>query len=500
MNNYSAKNYNNLLDFYLNYNRDIKSIDSKIDATAGYSWQHFKREGDSYTRGIVDATHPYQKTDSSTYITENYLVSFFGRVNYTFKGKYLLTLTVRDDGSSRFAKKNQWGLFPSAAFAWKMKDESFLKDVQALSELKMRLGWGVTGQQDIGNDYPAQARYITASPGSYYMIGGNFIPTLRPSAYDPDIKWESTTTQNIGFDFGFLKDRITGSIDVYKRVTTDLLNQVTIPSGSNFSNTLLTNVGSLENKGAEFTLNLVPISKKDMSLTLGFNVTYNQNKITKLLISNDPNYIGILYGDAFTGQKQVTRVGYPAYSFFLNKQVYGATGNPIEGLYVDLSGKGGSVAGNTSDQYIYHNPVPDYLVGFSARFEYKKFDLSASTRANFGNYVYNQVAASASYDQMYQIGYWKNFPTYLSDTQFVKRQFTSDYYVSNASFFKLDNISAGYRFDNLINKMNARVSFTVQNVLTITKYKGLDPEVAGGIDNNFYPRPRTFMLGISLSY
>ncbi len=500
LNNYSAKNYNNLLDFYLNYNRDIKSIDSKIDATAGYSWQHFKREGDSYTRGIVDASHPYQKTDSSTYITENYLVSFFGRVNYTFKGKYLLTLTVRDDGSSRFAKKNQWGLFPSAAFAWKMKDESFLKDVQALSELKMRLGWGVTGQQDIGNDYPAQARYITASPGSYYMIGGNFIPTLRPSAYDPDIKWESTTTQNIGFDFGFLKDRITGSIDVYKRVTTDLLNQVTIPSGSNFSNTLLTNVGSLENKGAEFTLNLVPISKKDMSLTLGFNVTYNQNKITKLLISNDPNYIGILYGDAFTGQKQVTRVGYPAYSFFLNKQVYGATGNPIEGLYVDLSGKGGSVAGNTSDQYIYHNPVPDYLVGFSARFEYKKFDLSASTRANFGNYVYNQVAASASYDQMYQIGYWKNFPTYLSDTQFVKRQFTSDYYVSNASFFKLDNISAGYRFDNLINKMNARVSFTVQNVLTITKYKGLDPEVAGGIDNNFYPRPRTFMLGISLSY
>ena len=278
LNDYSAKNYNDLLDFYLNYNKDIKSIDSKIDATAGYSWQHFKREGNSYTRGVVDATHPYQKTDSSTYITENYLVSFFGRVNYTLKGKYLLTLTVRDDGSSRFAKKNQWGLFPSAAFAWKMKDESFLKDVQALSELKMRLGWGVTGQQDIGNDYPSQAKYITASPGSYYMIGGSFIPTLCPSAYDPDIKWESTTTQNIGFDFGFLKDRITGSIDVYKRVTNDLLNQVTIPSGSNFSNTLLTNVGSLENKGAEFTLNLVPIAKKDMSLTLGFNVTYKDRK------------------------------------------------------------------------------------------------------------------------------------------------------------------------------------------------------------------------------
>ena len=500
LNDYSAKNYNDLLDFYLSYNKDLKSIDSKIDATAGYSWQHFSRNGNSYTRGIVDATHPYQKTDSSSYITENYLVSFFGRVNYTFKGRYLLTFTVRDDGSSRFAKGNQWGLFPSAAFAWKMKEETFLKDVKAVSDMKIRLGWGVTGQQDIGNDYPSQARYITASPGSYYMIGGAYLPTLRPSAYDPTIKWEETTTKNVGLDFGFLKDRISGSIDLYNRVTTDLLNQVTIPSGSNFSNTLLTNVGSLENKGAEFSLNLVPISKKDMSLTLGFNATYNLNKITKLLISDDPNYIGILYGDAFTGQKQVTRVGFPAYSFFLNKQVYDATGNPIEGLYVDLSGKGGSIAGNTANQYLNHQPAPDYILGFSARFEYKNFDLSASTRADFGNYVYNQLAASASYDQMYQIGYFKNFPTYLSDTQFVKRQYTSDYFVSNASFFKLDNLSAGYRFDNFINKMNARISLTVQNVLTITKYKGIDPEVPGGIDNNFYPRPRTIMIGLSLSY
>ena len=497
---YNAKNYNDLLDFYLSYNKDLKSIDSKIDATAGYSWQHFSRNGNSYTRGIVDATHPYQKTDSSSYITENYLVSFFGRVNYTFKGRYLLTFTVRDDGSSRFAKGNQWGLFPSAAFAWKMKEETFLKNVNAVSDMKLRLGWGVTGQQDIGNDYPSQARYITASPGSYYMIGGAYLPTLRPSAYDPTIKWEETTTKNVGLDFGFLKDRISGSIDLYNRVTTDLLNQVTIPSGSNFSNTLLTNVGSLENKGAEFSLNLVPISKKDMSLTLGFNATYNLNKITKLLISDDPNYIGILYGDAFTGQKQVTRVGFPAYSFFLNKQVYDQSGNPIEGLYVDLSGKGGSIAGNTANQYLNHQPAPDYILGFSARFEYKNFDMSASTRADFGNYVYNQLAASASYDQMYQIGYFKNFPTYLSDTQFVKRQYTSDYFVSNASFFKLDNLSAGYRFDNFINKMNARISFTVQNVLTITKYKGIDPEVPGGIDNNFYPRPRTIMIGISLSY
>lgn len=339
-----------------------------------------------------------------------------------------------------------------------------------------------------------------SQPGSYYYIDGEYVSTLRPEAYDPDIKWEETTTQNIGLDFGFLNDRITGSLDLYKRTTDDLLNTVTTPTGSNFSNTLLTNVGSLENKGVEVTLNLVPISKKDMSLNLGFNLSYNKNKITKLLQSNDPDYIGILYGDAMTGQKQVTRVGHPAYSFFVNKQVYDANGDPIEGLYVDLSGEGGTVNGDNNDKYIYKKPAPDYLLGFSARFNYKNFDFSASTRASIGNYMYNQVAAGASYDQMYQIGYWKNFTRQLNDTKFVKRQFTSDYFVQNASFFKLDNISAGYTFNNIRDKFNVHLSFTVQNVLTITKYDGLDPEISGGIDNNIYPRPRTFMFGISITY
>ncbi|MFN2335543.1 MAG: TonB-dependent receptor domain-containing protein, partial [Bacteroidales bacterium] len=357
-----------------------------------------------------------------------------------------------------------------------------------------------TGQQDIGNDYPAQALYREASEGSYYPIGGVFLPTLRPDAYDPDIKWEETTTMNIGLDFGFLNDRITGSVDLYNRVTKDLLNSVTVSSGSNFSNTLLTNVGSLKNDGLELSLNVIPVSKNDMTLTVGFNATYNKNEIIKLLLTDDPDYIGILYGDAFTGQKQVTRVGYPAYSFFVNRQVYDADGKPIEGLYVDESGEGGVVNGDNADKYIYHNPVPDYLLGLSARFEYKNFDLSASARASIGNYVYNQVAAGASYDQMQQIGYWKNFTRALDETDFVKRQFTSDYFVENASFLKLDNVSAGYRFDNLFGAVGARVSFTVQNALIVTKYSGLDPEVNGGIDNNFYPRPRTFMLGIGLTY
>jgi iron complex outermembrane receptor protein len=512
LNDFNGKNYNNLLDFYLNYTKEITSIRSRIDATAGYSWQHFQREGFNYTRGIQDKSNDYyyQMTDSSSFVTENYLVSFFGRLNYTLADKYLLTFTLRDDGSSRFAEGNQWGLFPSAAFAWKIKDESFLRNVKAITNLKLRLGWGLTGQQDIGNDYPAQAKYKVSSAGNYYYIDGSYLPTLRPDAYDPDIKWEETTTQNVGLDFGFLKDRITGSIDFYKRVTDNLLNTVTIPSGSNFSNTLLTNVGSLENKGIEFSLNLKPISTQDMELNLGFNVSYNKNEITKLLLSDDPDYIGVLYGDGMTGQKQVTRVGYPAYSFFMNKQVYDAAGNPIEGLYVDLSGQGGTVNGDNNDKYIFHNPAPDYLIGFSAYFSYKNFDLAASSRASIGNYVYNQVAASASYDQMYQIGYWKNFPKYLSDTKFVKRQFTSDYFVENASFFKLDNVSAGYNFENLFEgKSRLRLTFTVQNALTVTKYKGIDPEVGltkvsnidvPGIDNNPYPRPRTFMVGVSLTY
>jgi iron complex outermembrane receptor protein len=496
---YSSENRNTLLDFYFSYKKDLESLNSKIDATAGYSWQHFEREGDSWINGYIDDEHPLQQ-NSSSYVTENYLVSFFGRINYSLADKYLVTFTVRNDGSSRFSEDNQWGLFPSAAFAWKIKEESFLKDLDAVSSMKLRLGWGITGQQDVFNDYPAQATYITSSPGSYYMIDGQFMPTLRPSAYDPNIKWEETTTQNIGLDFGFLNDRITGSIDVYKRITDDLLNTVTIPTGSNFSNTLLTNVGSLENKGAELFLNMVPISKQDMSLNIGFNVSYNVNEITKLLLNDDPNYIGILYGSAFTGTNQVTRVGYPAYSFFLNQQVYDAAGNPIEGLYTDLSGDGGVVSGDNADKYIYHNPVADVLFGLSAHFNYKDFDFSASSRTSIGNYVYNAVAAGSSFDQMNQIGYWRNMPTYLSETNFIKRQFTSDYFVSNASFFKLDNLSIGYTPSNFKGKMKPRISFSVQNVLTITNYEGIDPEVSGGIDNNFYPRPRTFMIGIGFTY
>ena len=496
---YGSTNKNQLLDFYLNYVTNLTNIKSTVDVTAGYSWQHFQREGYNYAIGRMPADQPIE---DSNYITENYLVSFFGRLNYTFNEKYLATFTLRNDGSSRFAEDNRWGIFPSVALAWKINEEGFLKDIQGLTELKLRLGWGITGQQDItDNDYPYQPLYNEAAPGSYYYINGRYIPTLRPDPYDPDIKWEETETRNIGLDFGFLDHRVNGSFDVYYRETVDLINEVAIPTGSNFSNKLLTNVGSMENKGFELALNLIPIKRSHMSLNLGFNLTYNKSEITKLLMSDDPSYIGVLYGGSMTGYNQVSRVGYAPYSFFVNKQIYDkATGMPIEGLYADLSGDGGSVAGENQDKYIYKKPAPDYLLGFSFRFNYKKFDLSASSRASIGNYVYNGVLSGTSYDQMYQIGYWKNMPRAHKDTQFVKRQFTSDYYVENASFFKLDNITAGYNVGNLTDRLSAYVSLTAQNIWTITKYSGLDPEVEGGVDNNIYPRPQVFMLGINLSF
>jgi TonB-linked SusC/RagA family outer membrane protein len=500
INEYSATHTNDLLEFYANYNNDFGAVHN-LDLTAGYSWQHFQRETEDFTRGLIpEGEEGFVTPISNDFITENYLVSFFGRMNYSLMDKYLLTATFRNDGSSRFIGDNQWGLFPSAALAWKINQESFLENVDVLSELKLRLSWGVTGQQDIGGNYPAQTLYQLASPGSYYPIDGAFLPTLRPNAYDPNIKWEETTTENIGIDFGFYRGRLTGSVDVYNRETEDLLNTVVIPTGSNFSNTLTTNVGSLQNRGVEASLNVIPLSTKDMSLDIGLNFTYNENEITKLLMTDDPEYLGVTHGGAMTGTIQLTTVGETAYSFFLNKQVYDQNGNPVEGLYVDKTGNGGDVSGQNEDKYIYQNPRADYMMGLSLGFNYKNFDISANGRASIGNYVYNQVLAGASYDQMNQLGYWKNFNRGLLETNFVTRQFTSDYFVQNASFFKLDNVSMGYNFERIFDKMSAYVSITAQNVLTITNYEGLDPEVHSGVDTNFYPRPQTFMLGINLSY
>jgi iron complex outermembrane receptor protein len=508
---YTQSGYTKTLDFTLNYVKPLDAIRSKIDVMGGYSWQHFYREGTNFERSIVPADpveakkFPQVIAANTNYATENFLVSFFGRINYSLMDRYLLTVTLRDDGSSRFAKGNQWGLFPSVALAWKLKNESFLKDVKAITDLKLRLGWGKTGQQNISdNDYPYMGTYRIADTTAWYQFGNKWIPTLRPDAYDPNIKWETTTTQNIGLDFSFYNDRISGSVDYYKRVTKDLLNNIAIPNGSNFSNYLTTNVGNLENTGFEAVLNLKPIATKDIGWDIGLNFSYNKNEITKLTRTDDPTYPGVYTGGigGGTGNNiQIHSVGYPANSFYVLQQVYDVNGMPIEGLYVDLSGKGGNIASNLNNFYRYKKPAPDYQIGVSTRFSYKKFDVACSGRFSIGNYVYNNVASGTFYGNLYNNNFWQNLSNSISDTKFNNAQYFSDFYMENASFFKMDNISLGYNFDKIItSKLNGRLSFTVQNAFTITKYSGLDPEVDGGIDNNFYPRARVYMLGLNLEF
>lgn len=499
---YSQTKKNSLLDFYLNYKKELGI--NKFDLTGGYSYQHFYNEGVNSNRAWNPKT---PGAASIAYKNEYYLVSFFGRLNYTLMDKYLLTATIRDDGSSRFADNNRWGVFPALAFAWKLTEESFIGKSDLVNELKLRVSWGKAGQQDIGqNYYPYIPTYTASTSGAYYQFGNTFYSTLRPDAYDANIKWETLTSTNFGLDFTLLNNRVTGSIDIYKNTSDDLLNSIPIPVGSNFSNFLLTNVGSMENKGVDLSLNFTPILENDYSWEIGTNLTYNKNKITKLTLSDDPTYTGVNTGGIAGGvgnnvQKYI--VGYPARVFFLFTQVYDANGMPVEGLYVDHSGQGGNVAGNELNKVYYKSPDPDYLIGISSKFNYKNFDFSFSGRLSLGNYVYNNNASNlALYQNVYnQSGYTANILTDVKKTNFMTAQYWSSVYLENASFFKMDYVSLGYNFTSLFgNNISGRIGISVQNVFTITKYSGLDPEVANGIDNNIYPRPRTYMMSLSLNY
>ena len=393
------------------------------------------------------------------------------------------------------------------ALGWNISEEAFLSDVTAISNLKLRLGYGITGQQDIsGNYYPYLPTYKGSQTGASYQFGNVFVPTLRPNPYDANIKWEETTTYNVGLDFGFLNNRLSGALEVYKRVTDDLIAFVPIAAGSNFSNFLTTNVGSLENSGIELTINLNAVKTTNFDWNVGVNMSHNKNEITKLTLVEIDNYPGVAVGGISGGvgnTVQNHQVGHPANSFYTFQQVYDASGNPIEGLYVDRTGEGGLVTSNLNNKYYNEKPAADFLIGLNSNLRYKSFDLFLAGRVSINNYVYNNVFSDrALYSSLYnQAGFFNNLPTAVNDTKFSATQYWSDYYVENASFFKMDNISLGYNFDQLLTeKLKARLSFTVQNAFIITKYSGLDPEVDGGIDNNIYPRPRVFLLGINLTY
>lgn len=505
--------YNLSLNAYLQYSKDFTDK-HHFDVMAGYEWQHFHDTSDQEYWGLYPLSNNvvenrgqrYNNTASGS-ATESYLVSFFGRINYTLLNRYLFTATVRQDGSSRFHKDNRWGLFPSFALGWKLKEEAFLKDVDVLSDLKLRLGYGITGQQNINSgDYPYLAVYETNKDGAYYPILGEGI-TYRPNAYNPDLKWEKTTTYNVGVDFGFLNNRINGSVDYYYRKTTDLLNSVFVSAGTNFKNKVLSNVGSLENSGVEFSINSKPIVTTNLTWDLGFNITYNKNEITKLTSGDSKNYY-VAAGDNIGGGRDMKAmahaVGHPASSFYVYQQVYDENGKAIENEFVDRDGNG---IINGDDRYFYKKPTADVLMGLTSRLSYKSWDFSFSLRASLNNYVYNSVEAGGSDcnpTSIYSFGALNNRPLMgvanniqsLGDNTLL-----SDQFVQNASFMKCDNITLGYSFKKLFGApLSGRVYAAVQNVFTITKYKGLDPEVENGLDNNIYPRPLTTLIGLSLNF
>lgn len=497
---YKQEKTNSVIDFYLNYVKEVASIESRFDIMAGYSWQRFWRKGSTYETNFA-GTEERENTD---YETESYLVSFFGRFNYSFKDRYLLTFTLRRDGSSRFAEDARWGTFPSAAFAWKLSEEPFMQSIQALSNLKLRLGYGVTGQQNLTTgDYPYLARYTYSEDNARYLLGDTYYTTLRPEGYDANLKWEETYTYNVGLDFGFFKERFSGSIDIYQRVTEDLINEIPVPAGTNLTNRIVTNVGSLENKGFELTLTGRPVVTDDMFWEVGFNLTYNQNEITKLTAAEDPTYQGVETGGIAGGvgnNIQIHSVGFPSSSFYVWEQVYDEDGYPIEGLYVDRNQDG---IVNDEDKYRYENPAADVFMGFSSRFTYKQWEFSFAGRVNIGNYVYNNISSQYGvYSNLYNsVGYLNNVTPSLYDTRFNNPKYRSDFYLENASFMRMDHITLGYTFENLMqDKLNMYVYGTVQNAFVITKYSGLDPEVTDGIDNNVYPRPRTFVLGLNINF
>ena len=499
---YGNNKKNKLLEFYLNYAKEISTIKSFIDVTAGYTYQDWLTHSNNYIDYTADGEE-FTVPDFPYDEPRNTLISFFGRLNYTLMDKYLLTVTLRRDGSSRFYEDNRWGTFPSFALAWKIKEESFLKNVDTVSELKLRLGYGQTGQQDIYLYYPYLARYEMSSNIAQYQFGDQFYYMYRPAAYDRDIKWETTSTYNAGVDFGFLDNRITGSVDCYLKKTKDLLATVSVPAGSNFSNQLITNIGSLENKGLEVTLNAEIIKSKDWNWNASFNMAFNKNRITKLTLVDSADYEGIPQGWIFGstgGTVQIHSVGHNTYSFYLYKQVYGEDGKPLEGVYTDLNGDGKI---NSKDLYRSKSSEPKMTCGLSTSVSFRNWELSTSVRGSFGNYMYNNMnSALATYSNILSPSKTiLNAPRNVFDTNFYLNQPLSDYYLENASFIKMDNLSLSYNFGKIFNqKIGLRATLSVQNVFTITGYSGLDPEIAGGVDRSFYPRPRTYALGFNLNY
>lgn len=492
------KNENRLLTLYANYAKYFEDIKSNVDLTAGYDYQYWKSTTPLYY------TKSAAGTNLSTVKASDYrhvMLSYYGRINYSFDGKYLLTATVRRDASSRFSKDTRWGTFPSVALGWTLTEEPWLKNQKVLSNLKLRASYGVTGQQEGIGNYNYLPVYTSSVTGAEAFINGQYINTYRPEAYVSDLKWETTTSWNFGLDFGFLDGRIGGAIDFYTRKTKDLLASVPTAAGTNFSKTILTNVGNVDSKGIEVSLNATPIQTKDWEWNLSYNFTWQNMKVKNLSLTKGGSQTNVKVGPSIDAyQFQVLSEGYEPYMFYVYHQLYDSkTGKPIEGAYADLNNDGEI---NDADLYRYHSPAPKYIMGLSTSLRYKQLTLGMSFRANIDNYVYNGMGMSTGAFETvsYNNSQLNNLNTSFLKTGFKTRQYLSDYYVENASFLKLDNLSLSYNVGKINKWASLTVSAMVQNVFTITGYSGTDPEVPNGMDNSFYPRPRTYSVSLGLQF
>lgn len=492
------KNENRLLTLYANYAKYFEDIKSNVDLTAGYDYQYWKSTTPLYyTKSAAGTTLSTVKASDYRHV----MLSYYGRINYSFDGKYLLTATVRRDASSRFSKDTRWGTFPSVALGWTLTEEPWLKNQKVLSNLKLRASYGVTGQQEGIGNYNYLPVYTYSVTGAEAFINGQYINTYRPEAYVSDLKWETTTSWNFGLDFGFLDGRIGGAIDFYTRKTKDLLASVPTAAGTNFSKTILTNVGNVDSKGIEISLNATPIQTKDWEWNLSYNFTWQNMKVKNLSLTKGGSQTNVKVGPSIDAyQFQVLSEGYEPYMFYVYHQLYDSkTGKPIEGAYADLNNDGEI---NESDLYRYHSPAPKYIMGLSTSLRYKQLTLGMSFRANIDNYVYNGMGMSTGAFETvsYNNSQLNNLNTSFLKTGFKTRQYLSDYYVENASFLKLDNLSLSYNVGKINKWASLTVSAMVQNVFTITGYSGTDPEVPNGMDNSFYPRPRTYSVSLGLQF
>lgn len=488
---------NRLLTTYLNYNKNFDKINSTIDATVGYDYQFWKSSSDAYEEYNVAGESQASVAASDA---RHALVSFYGRLNYTYASKYMLTATMRRDGTSRFSEDCRWGMFPSLALAWRLSEENFMKGISALSNLKIRASYGVTGQQDGIGDYSYLPVYTISQTGAEYMFGNQYYYTYRPEAFVSNLKWETTKAYNLGLDFGFFGNRLSGSIDYYTRQTEDLLAQVPAAAGTNFDKTILTNVGNVDSEGLEFSLNAIPVKTKDLTWELSFNGTWQSQTVKNLSIVEGSEVVNTSAGPTIDSYYfQVLTEGYTPYMFYLYHQLYDENSKPIEGAYADMNGDNQI---NSEDLYRYHSPAPDFILGLSTSLNYKNWNLGMSFRANIGNYVYNGMSMNTgAFETMsYNSFQLNNLNKSYLDTKFSMRQQLSDYYVENASFLKMDNLQLGYNFGRINDLFSLNIAATVQNVFTWTKYTGVDPEVPNGMDSSFYPRPRTFSLSVGIEF